>query len=167
MQGRMPFLAEAQIRPGVQYPYPLHTESCNARGGGTRRLVPKSQVERCFQEAWYEIPPKPMARARAHRGVVPLVLCISPRAVSPTQDTPVRGAQIQVRGGQDQCRALFGPRCPAPQAFPRGTLSRSTSVPGGGGECNPAPRSPPAGLSSRGPGGPASSSRPFGPITIR
>jgi hypothetical protein len=46
--------------------------------------------------------------------------------------------------------------CPSPPPFP-----------GVWGEYNQAPRSPPAGLSSRGPGGPASSSRPFGPITIR
>src|SRR2546430_6283857 len=65
MQGRMLLLAEAQIRPGAQYPYALHTGSCNARGGGTRRLVPKSQVERRFQEAWYE-PYRSPRRVRAH-----------------------------------------------------------------------------------------------------
>ena len=34
----------------------------------------RSQLEYHFREAWYDLPPKPTTRARAHRGVVPLVL---------------------------------------------------------------------------------------------
>ena len=120
-----------------------------------------------LEEAWYELPPNPKARARA-LGPSYRSYCVTPRAASPTQDTPVReGAQIQVPGGQDRCRALFGPRCPAPEAFPRGTLPRSTSVPGGVGRVQPSAEVATAGLSFRSPGRPASSSRPFGPITIR
>jgi hypothetical protein len=167
MQGRMPLLAEAQIRPGAQYPYALHTESCNARGGGTRRLVPKSQVECRFQEAWYDLPPKPKTHARARRGVVPLVTSY-PQSREPNPGhTPERWLKSRSEAVRSGVGRFLGLDAPLPRPSPAAHCRDPPQFLGVWGELNPVPRSPPAGLSFTGPGGPASSSRPFGPITIR
>jgi hypothetical protein len=54
------------------------------------RFVPKKPSRMLLPGGLVRTPPKPKTRACAHRGVVPLVLR-TPRAASPTQDTPVRG----------------------------------------------------------------------------
>jgi hypothetical protein len=38
----------------------------------------RNQLECHFQEVWYELLPKPISRARARRGVVPIVLRTPP-----------------------------------------------------------------------------------------
>jgi hypothetical protein len=125
----------------------------------------RNQVECSFQEVWYELPPKPTARAR--RGVVPLVLCTPQSRETHPGHTRERGLKSRSEAVRSGVGRFLGLDAPLPRPSPAAHCRDPPQFPGVWGELNPTQRSLQAGLSSRGPGGPASSSLPFGPITIR
>jgi hypothetical protein len=100
----------------------------------------RSQVECRFQEAWYEIPPKPMARARAHRGVVPIVLRTpESRETNPghIRERWLKSRSEAVRSGVGR---FLGLDAPLPRPSPAAHCPGPPQFPGVWGELNPTQR---------------------------
>jgi hypothetical protein len=118
----------------------LGAEAVRIGSQSTSRLVPKKPSRMPLLGDLVRSPTEPQD-ARAHRGVVPLVLR-TPRAASPTQDTPVRGGlksrSEAVRTGVGRFLGLDAPlpspspttHCRDPPQFPGGVWGELNSTPG-------------------------------------